>query len=234
MPAASVATARTLSFTDFAFFSRFLALPVSLILTLALPESVRVSVPMTVGFLPSLSFFAVFLSTTSWSLSVHGSVQAAVTARPLASTALSFCLAAFSVAAGAVVSGPGPPPAGGSLGLPGVPPPGGAGLAVIVTVLLDVAVRPSSSLARTATVWLPGVSKRRESVRPTPVCTAVPSTVKRYSSIVPSASLPSAVKSNVLPSTAFARSTASETAGGASTASVTVAALACSSPSEAR
>ena len=104
---------------------------------------------------------------------------------------MSFCLAAFSVAAGGAVSGAAPPPAGGLLEPP--PPLGAAGLAVIVTVLLAVAVRPSSSLARTPTVWLPGVSKRRESVDAGPVCTAVPSTVKRYSPMLPSASLPVAL-----------------------------------------
>ena len=81
----------------------------------------------------------------------------------------------------------GPPAAGGA----GGPPPGGGAVeppplgALIVTVFVAVAVWPSSSFARTATVWLPGASKRRERLAEAPVCTTAPSTLKRYSSIEP-------------------------------------------------
>ena len=106
---------------------------------------------------------------------MHGSLHAAVSARPLASTALSSCLAALSEADGRRVGAGPPPPGGGALGPP--PPAGSPGVAVIVTVRVAVAVRPSSSFARTTTVRLPGASKRRDSVRDAPVCTTVPSTV---------------------------------------------------------
>jgi hypothetical protein len=55
------APARTVSFTERAFFSAFLALPVNLILSFALTLTVRVTAQTTVAFLPSFSFLAVFL-----------------------------------------------------------------------------------------------------------------------------------------------------------------------------
>ena len=84
-------------------------------------------------------------------------------------------------------------------------------------------VWPSSSFARTVTVWLPSASNRRESVFDVPVCTTLPSTVNWYSPIAPpSGSVAVAVNTSVLPATAVAWSTASVTAGGALTVSVTV------------
>ena len=56
---------------------------------------------------------------------------------------------------------------------------------MIVTVLVATSVWPSSSVARTVTTWLPGASKRRESVRLPLVCTTAPSTAYRYSPIAP-------------------------------------------------
>ena len=78
------------------------------------------------------------------------------------------------MAAGGVVSGAGPRAAPGRRA--GPPPAGAAGFLVIVTVFVAMAVWPSSSFARTVTMWLPGASKRRESLRRLPVWTAVPST----------------------------------------------------------
>ena len=158
------------SFTERAFFSAFLALAVSLILSFTLPLTERVTVPTTVAFLPSLSFLAVFLSTMSWSLSVHDAGHSHGEA--LGEHRLQLLLRhrergrlrRTAWAGRRPPEPPQPPPAGRAV----QPPLLGA---LIVTVFVAVAVWPSSSFARTATVWVPGASKRRERLAEAPVCT---------------------------------------------------------------
>src|SRR4051812_6695026 len=105
LPAASVATARRPSLTDFAFLSALRAVAVSFALAAGgVGPKGRAGVPTTTALRPSLSFFAVALSIVSWIWIMHGSSQAALRARPLARTALRFWAATTIEATGGVVS----------------------------------------------------------------------------------------------------------------------------------
>src|SRR4051794_7670233 len=82
LPPAPLATAISVSLTDLAFLKAFLALPVSLIFSV--PGAAPASLPTTTAFLPSLSFLAVALSSTSWMPNVHALSHDALATTPLA------------------------------------------------------------------------------------------------------------------------------------------------------